>query len=309
MKEARLNIQGLARKDLGYHNKDLPGLCSYLTPEPGHTFVSLDLSAGEPSVIAHYSRDALYRYATLDGVGKAPYWQDGIFYIDDIYIMVAASTDVGRPEIRVAWDRDWGGKTFAEQWLIDAEVIKKALGKTRKMFKTIALALGYGMGVAKMGKQVLEQYGVELSEKQCRDIHKGYWSTFVGLRAFVRRCQERAQKGYIVNDFGYRLTFDATGERGKDTTHKAYNYLIQSSVSGVIHVLTMFLFEECAKRDIDAHLVAVIHDEDVVSVPTERLEDFRVALDTAVTRINSYLSWTVPIRTGFSPGATFFDAH
>ena len=306
MSDARLNVQGLCRNDAGLGAA--PGLCSYILPDPGHVFVSIDLSAGEPAVTAHYSRDKMYCYATLDGVGKAPYWENERLFIDDIYIMVAASTARGRPVIDEAWNRSWDGRTFAEQWITDPEVIKKYLGKTRKMFKTVALACGYGMGVAKMGRQVLEQYGVELSETECRDIHRGYWDTFSGVKIFSLRCQEKARKGYIVNEFGYRITFDNSGQRGKDTTHKAFNYLIQSSVSGIIHIFTMFLFEESEARGIDARLVTIIHDEDVVQVPADKVDLFREARDVAVTRLNAHLNWSVPIRTGFAVGATFFDA-
>jgi hypothetical protein len=305
MSEARLNVQGLARTDSGINS--LPGLCSYILPDEGCVFVSQDLSAGEPSVTAHYSRDEMYRYATLDGVGKAPYWKDGRLYIDDIYLMVAASTPIGRPEIEAAWQKDWGGQSFAEQWLADPEVVKKHLGKTRKLHKTCALALGYGMGAHKMQKQVLEQFGVELTEEQCRGIHRGYWDTFSGVRIFSSKCQDEAKKrGYIINAFGYRITFNNSGERGKDTTHKAYNYLIQSSVSGMMHIYTMFLFEEAV--GLGARLTCVIHDEIVCQVPEANLEAFRAAKERAVTRLNTYLNWTVPIRVGFTPGKTFFDA-
>lgn len=305
MKEARLNVQGLARRDKGF--------ASCIVADAGRMLVGMDLGAGEPTCTAHYSRDAMYRYATLDGIGKAPYWQDGALFIDDIYLMVAASTPVGRPHMEAAWAQTWPGGSFVEQWLAKPKVIKSALDDTRQLHKMTALALGYGMGATKMQKQVYEQFGVELTAEQCKGIHEGYWRTFAGVKAFARRCQERAAaNGSIVNDFGYRVTFIATGNRDAtkgplDSTHKAYNALIQSSVSGIMHVFNMFLFEETSAAGVGARFISIVHDETIADVPSEQLEQFDKVKERAVDRLNKYLQWTVPIRVGFTSGPTFYD--
>lgn len=304
IKEPKLNAQGLARNDEGVAG--LPGLCTYILPRPGYLFLSQDLSAGEPSVTAHYSKDIMYRYATLDGVGKEPFWKDGKLFIDDIYLAVAAATPMGKSVMEAAWNHDFEGKTFAQQWLADSEVVKKHVSKCRKLHKTCALALGYGMGVAKMQKQILEQFGIALTEAEAKGIHKGYWELFNGLKAFADTCSRRAKvNGYIVNDFGYRITFDNSGVRGKDSTFKAFNYLIQSSVSGLIHVYRKILAEET--QQLRGDFVVIIHDEIVSEIHESQIEDFRAAQSKAVKRLNDYLGWSVPIRIGFTVGKNFAE--
>ena len=105
---SKLNVQGLARRDKGI--KGLGGQCTYLIPEEGNVFVSMDLTSGEPTVTAHYSGDIRYRYATLDGAGQPPFWDsEDILMIDDIYLMFMSATKEGKILLKELWD-----KTFPE---------------------------------------------------------------------------------------------------------------------------------------------------------------------------------------------------
>ncbi len=84
-----LNVQGLARKE--------QGLLSYVLPEEGFSFVSVDLGAGEPSVTSHFSKDKNYYAACFGMVGKAPYYdQQGVLQIDDIYLAGASVAPTGK---------------------------------------------------------------------------------------------------------------------------------------------------------------------------------------------------------------------
>lgn len=299
MTEARLNIQGLSRRDKG--EAGMSGLCSYIVAGPGSTFVSMDLGAGEPTVTAHYSKDEMYRYATLDGVGKEPYWSDeGVLKIDDIYLMFMSSTTVGKNIIQKAWDQTWeDDKTFQQQWLAKPKVIKSALDEHRQFFKMLALALIYGMAPERMVKQCFEQFNFTMSLAEATSIYDGYWSTFKDVRSLVHRLARKAKQGYLYNEFGYRLTFDASGKRGQDTTHKAANYIIQSTVSGIMHMFNKLLERECSRHGVPFIFVTVIHDETVLEVPVGKLEAFKAAKDKAVFYLNDRLKWSVPISVGY----------
>lgn len=303
-RDAKLNIQGIARR--------CEGLVSCILPQPGNVFIGMDLSAGEPTATAHYSQDKMYRYATLDGIGKAPYFDNGILMIDDIYLMVMSQTPVGAPLIKEAWNKDWDGKTFVEQWLEKPKVIKSHYDDMRQVHKMWTLAWLYLMGAEKMQQQTADQFGINMSVKECKEAIQNFWSVFTGVKALVRKCSGKAsEKGYIVNDFGYRITFNRNASRDeslpRDNCHKACNYLIQSTVSGIMHVYTKFLFEEAADDWLDIKYVTCIHDEVVVECPVEDVALFQAAQDRAVKRLNDFLNWSVPIRVGFTVGETFYD--
>jgi hypothetical protein len=134
-----LNIQALARKE-----KDLMGC---LIPEDGYEFASVDLSAGEPTVVAHYSRDVNYRAVTFDLVGQAPKYDRGLLLLDDPYLSFASISPLGAQAIADAWSDGLFGS-----WLLDPESVKSKLKKVRALHKTLFLALMYGQGTSWNGE-------------------------------------------------------------------------------------------------------------------------------------------------------------
>lgn len=285
---ARLNVQGLARRDFG--------LMSTIQADPGRTIVSIDLSSGEPTVTAHYSRDPNYLYATFDGVGKEPFYRDGVLMIDDIYLMVMSVSPIGHKLMRDVFHNTYNGRPFTEVWLTDPEFIQKTLLKTeRALHKMLALALGYGMGPTKMVKQSREN-GHDLNPKVAKQFFDAYWRLFAGLRRLADRLAYQIERdGYIVNQFGYRLT---------PPPHKGFNYLIQSSVSGIMHMFNAKLF---ALADY-ANFITVIHDELLADVPDDMVEQFRIHKEQATASLNSDLRWTTKIRTGYATGKNWYAA-
>lgn len=128
-----LNSQGLSRKD--------SGLMNCILPEPGNTVVSVDLSAGEPSVTSHFTQDENYRYACFDGIGKSPQIRGGVLFIDDLYLMVASISPIGQKVIEGAYKSvAWAAGDFKAQWAADPEVVKKELKSTRQFHKMACLA-------------------------------------------------------------------------------------------------------------------------------------------------------------------------
>lgn len=305
MTEAKLNIQGLARRDKGLGG--MPGLCTYIRPAEGRTFIGQDLNSAEPTVTAHYSQDSLYRYATLEGIGKEPYFSEkGILMIDDVYIMFMSNTTHGGAIVREAFNKDWDGLTFPQQWLKKSKVIKEYLESSRQYYKMIALALLYGMGPKKVQTQSYEQFSVELSQQEALSIWQGYWSAFSGVKALSDRLQQKARHGWIENIFGYRITFDTSGVKGKDTTHKACNYLIQSTVSGIMHLYTNLMNKNCLKRGLPFDFITVIHDELVLEVDTDKVDSYKAAQQESIDEMNKLINWTVPVLVGFSVGESFY---
>lgn len=285
---ARCNVQGLARRD--------KGLLSCILPEPGYVTVSIDLAAGEPSCTAHYSGDVNYRYATIDGVGKAPFYRDGVLMISDIYLMVMSVSPIFRD---LMWDtyhnHRFPAGSFVEQWLADDEVVKAFLKKQRQFAKILCLGIGYSMQPKKMCESA-RLAGYLLSLPDAKLFYNAYWRLFDGVKKFSERLSRQiALDGYLVNQFGYRLTPEP---------RLAFNYFIQSSVSGLMHAFVAKLLAIAPYALFDT----VIHDELLADVPEDRLEDFRKAKEIATDSLNDELGWSVRVRTGFVPGRTWYDA-
>lgn len=289
---AKLNVQGLARRD--------KGLMSCIIPDgPDQLFGSADLSAGEPSITAHYSRDTNYFAANFGMVGKAPYYDErtGILYISDMYLMGASVAPTGRDRMLEAWNTTWNGNTFAEQWLIDADVVKNSLTDIRNFHKTAILALQYGQ---KPRGMVINAYdnGYNLNFKDAKGFYYAYWhKLFPGVRKLGEVLEARfLRDGYLVNEFGYRLV--------PDQPRKCLNYFIQSSVSGLMHVLRIKFFSACPYVE----YITTIHDEEVFALPADKVEETKAGFFRAVESLNNDLQWSIDIRCGFVVGRSMYEA-
>lgn len=287
VKPARLNPQGLARKQ--------PDLMQCIIPDPGYTTVSIDLSAGEPSVVSHYSQDPMYTYAVFGGVGKAPYYHGAVMMIADPYIMGMSISPVGAATLREAWERKWPAGSFADQWLADAEVIKGYLKKYRAMHKAMILGTSYGMGAATCSKTLYEQ-GYTVSVADCKKFIRGYWQLMAGIRKFADQIARRLERDkYIINDFGFR---------GIPDPFRGFNWWCQSSVSGVMHVFTAKVMAAAPY----SRYVTLVHDELLIDTPTDMLQQFKLDKERATQSLNDDLQWSIDIRTGFAPGQSWFEA-
>lgn len=283
----KLNCQALARKD--------SLLMECLLPNPGNVIVSQDLIAGEPTVTGNFSRDPNYLYATYSGVGKAPFYDNGILFIDDIYLMVASVATISRDIIAESYNKRWPAGSFTEQWLTDPEVIKKELKTIRNVIKILALGLGYGMGPNKMVDSLYEK-GFEISHKDAKAFRKIYWELFKGVKTFAEQLEALIdQQGYYINPFGYRITCES---------RKAYNYFCQSSVSGIINIYAAKLFAAAPY----AVFLTCIHDELLIEVPEDKIEDFKEISKLALKSLNDDLAWFVPVRMGFVTGRNWYEA-
>jgi hypothetical protein len=267
-----------------------------IRPDSGWVTVSIDLASGEPSVSAHYSGDFFYRWATVDGVGKDPFYNDsGVLMIDDIYLMVMSVSPLHARIMREAFDTKYDGLSFVEQWWKDADVIKSKLKKHRNLAKMLALAISYGMGPKQMVKQCYDS-GYSLDIAAAKAFHRAYWKLFADVKKLADKLAARVERdGFIVNQFGYRLVPEP---------HKAFNYYVQSSVSGIMHVFNAKLFAIAPY----AKFVTVIHDELLVDIPEDKIEEFRRAKDVATESLNKDLGWTVNIRTGYAVGRDWYEA-
>jgi DNA polymerase I-like protein with 3'-5' exonuclease and polymerase domains len=271
-----LNAQGLSRR--------YEPLMGILEPKEGNVFISNDLAAGEPTVTSHYSKDENYRYATIDGLGKEPYWRNGVLYIADIYLMFGS---VVQPElIKEHWDKG----------ITDPDKLKDLLKKPRQLWKITVLGLSYGMSPNKLALTLKEQANMEITNEEAFEYWKKYWGLFKKVREFSKLCTVKSQEdGFIVNEFGYRLT---------NPPHKAFNAVIQSTVNGLMSIFIQSIINKSSY----VKFITVIHDEIIWEIPKDKVEDFKNICGNAEVEMNNYLNWSVNVRTGFVSGNNLFEA-
>lgn len=288
MRERKLNAQGMSRRE--------QRLMECMVADHGYTYVSVDLASGEPTVTSHFSGDRFYNLANFGMIGQDPRWENGVLLIDDIYLMTASVSPLGREIIENAFMNGVNNRPFIQAWRENAEAVKDVLKETRKVHKIIALALAYGLGPKGMVGHAAK-HGYKLSLKVAKEFYEAYWGLFKDVRVLGKRLEAQWRaKGYLVNPFGYRLV--PTEE------YKCLNYFIQSTVSGIMNALMAKFFAICP----DALFVSVIHDEVIFQIPTERVEVAKELMGMAVADLNQDLGWTVNVRSGWAPGRDLYTA-
>ncbi len=230
-------------------------------------------------------------------VGKNPHYNGEVLKIDDIYLTVMSVSPMGAKTMRDIYHSMYGNKTFSEKWVESPEFFTKGLlKKERALHKTLTLGLGYSMGPKKLVKSAYNA-GHVLSYRTAKDFYDAHWRLFSGVQSLGKKLEQAfARQGFLVNDFGYRLI--------PDSPYKCLNYYIQSSVSGIMHVLNEKFFSLCDF----ASYVTVIHDELIFEVPTERLPEAKVLMERAESSLNEDLGWSVRIRTGWAEGKDWYEA-
>lgn len=282
----KVNLPALARK----HRLFMSGFQA----RPGNVFVSQDVVSLEPTITAEFSKDPLYRYAVYEGIGKPVSMSRGILMLDDVYLMTASflpHTKDGALKFYESGALDnWHLLTEDER-----DPIKDKCKKTvRNPAKTAALGLGYGMGWRKLQKTSGEA-GFPISAEVAKATKDAYWKNFEGLAALRDYLSwEIKKKGAVVNPFGYRLTPEP---------HKAFNAYIQSSASGVLDIYGRFLLHDRPW----INFVALIHDEILVEIPENCVDEFKFISAEAVKDLNGALGWECPIRFGTKIAKTFAE--
>jgi hypothetical protein len=287
-KPIRLNSLALARRD--------KPLMTSFKADPGYVFVSADLGSGEPTCIAHYTKDKNYYDAILGMKGKKPYINHDGLKIDDIYVTNMYNFPMLRPTFETVMSKSWPAGDWAEQWVTDKEVILEDIEKTRQLAKIMVLGLGYGLGPKKM-TQITYDAGYTVTLDEARAVFKAYWKWAADVKKFADVCAaiyKRDKK--IPNVFGY-INYP-------EAEYKAFNAFIQSTVSGIMHWLIRDLRQRCDWFK----YTATIHDELVAQIPDGRQAEFKSLLQGSTDALNQHLGWSVKITTGCVFGANLYEA-
>lgn len=284
---ANFNLPAAARQD--------QQLMSLIKAPEGMELRSYDAVSLEPSVSAQFSGDTFYRYATYDGIGKKPYYDDRLSFIliDDIYLMFASKTTFMGKQIRDAFDQH----DLYNLWMTDKDAVKDhpALKKLRKFAKILVLSVERGAGARKVRQSAEERMGWTIPLNTCRDCISEFWDLFSGLKLLKSKLSDIVeQHGAFITPLGFRVSCDP---------YKAYAYFTQSC-GGDVMMLYRHYYHTFAPL---AEYVANIHDEHISCNPLTASEECDEAHEKAVQKVNDTLQWEVPIRFSGCKGATLWD--
>ena len=215
--------------------QQVPGhLHSLFIAAPGRKFITKDVGAIEPAILAYYSEDPNLCKLVLEGRS---------FHSVNVKVIF--------PEIETA-EKD----------------IKTEHPDKRDAVKECGLSVIYGAKHRRVGGS-FQKRGIHLTEAVCCDIVERLLEKYSGVWNFKDDIDSRMRKEKrLVNLLGRPFHI-----AGKDIYMLNLNRLIQGSASDLVLAWATNCWNEFKLREIDAAPVLFIHDEVVVDAPADRAEE------------------------------------
>jgi len=245
-----------------------PAAKRLIHPPPGHSFISTDASQIEFRVIVHYIQNE----AAIRSYNEDP--------DTDFHTWVADMCEMARkPAKSVNFMMGYGGgqKKCVSMLASNMEIV----GQLQTEVDALVAA-------GKVEPSHADLMFEMLCEERAKKVYRRYHDTLPELRITTRRASNALKKrGYVYNGYGRHRHLPI------DASFKAFNALCQSFAADMVKERMVALAEQLENTPVK--IVGQVHDEIVLTCPTELIDD---ALLDGITNVLEWPSCAirVPIR-------------
>lgn len=219
------------------------GLHSLFVARPGYKFIVRDQAAIEPRLIAYLSEDPV------------------------IYSILDKGIDFHGYNTKIFFDLD-----------CPVEEIKTRFPLQREVGKEVGLAILYGAGAVRL-QESAQKRGFVWTEAECREKVKRFRAEYEAVGAYQRDLNLRLEAGPLINIFGRPFRVDDP----RDIHMKGFNTLIQGSASDLVLNSAYKAQKEFDEKGVDAHVLLLVHDEIVLEVAQDQVEQAVEIIDRCMT--------------------------
>jgi len=192
-------------------------------------------------------------------------------------------------------DEDIHAATAAQLFGVDASQITPDM---RRLAKTVNFGVIYGMS-----DYGLEQ-ATELSREEATQFIAAYFDKYPGVKQYFESTKEQArERGYVQTLLGRRRFIPEVNSSNRQVREAAERMAINMPVQGtsadIIKVAMINLDREMEKRRLKSKMLLQVHDELILEVPREELEEMK----KLVPRImSSALKLSIPLKVDIKTG-------
>jgi DNA polymerase-1 len=219
----------------------------------------------------------------------------------ELRIMAHLSGDEG---LRAAFaeDRDVHRATAAEVFGVSPEAVT---ADHRRTAKVINFGLIYGMSPFGLARNL----GIERGAAQ--QYVERYFQRYPGVKRFMDETRAQARQiGYVETVFGRRLYLpdirSGNTQLRQYAERSAINAPMQGTAADIIKRAMITLDAWCSREDAPARLIMQVHDELVLEVRADAVEQVSTAVRE---RMVDAASLSVPLRVDVGTGANWDEAH
>ena len=175
----------------------------------------------------------------------------------------------------------------------------------RRVAKSINFGLIYGMSAFGLARQL----GLERSAAQT--YIDRYFARYTGVAQYMEEARETArQKGYVETAFGRRLWFpdirSSNGNRRQGAERAAINAPMQGTAADLIKLAMIAVENWLEESGRKSRLVLQVHDELVLEVPDDELNEVRMHLPRLMGQVAEL---KVPLVVELGVGPNWEAAH
>jgi len=219
----------------------------------------------------------------------------------ELRIMAHLSGDEGLLRA-FAEDRDIHQATAAEVFGVPLEQVSS---DQRRSAKAINFGLIYGMSAFGLARQLGVARGAAQSYVDL------YFARYTGVRRYMEATRAQARRaGFVETVFGRRLFLPDIRSRNRSlqqyAERSAINAPMQGTAADIIKRAMISVDAWCRSDGVPARLIMQVHDELVLEVREDFLEQARAALSE---RMSGAAHLAVPLKVELGSGANWDQAH
>jgi len=175
----------------------------------------------------------------------------------------------------------------------------------RRSAKAINFGLIYGMSAFGLAKQI------DVGRKEAQEYIDRYFARYPGVLAYMERTRaQAAEQGYVETLFGRRLYLpeihSKNGAMRKAAERTAINAPMQGTAADIIKRAMIAVDGWLQESGLDARVILQVHDELVLEVRAEQVEQVREAI---CPLMSSAAELSVPLLVEAGVGGNWDEAH
>lgn len=175
----------------------------------------------------------------------------------------------------------------------------------RRMAKTANFGIMYGISAFGLAQRL------KISRTAAAKLIDDYFASFPSIRVFLDGVLENARKnGYVQTLFGRRRYVPDVNSRNGNvravSERNAINAPIQGTAADVIKLAMIEVQKELHRRELRSRMVLQIHDELVLEVPVDEIEQVKNLL---VEKMEGVVKLSVPLTVECNYGKDWLEAH
>ncbi len=188
-------------------------------------------------------------------------------------------------------------KAFSEGKDLHRFTASLILGKTyedvtkeeRQMAKAINFGLIYGISPRSLMEYARNNYGIDISMREAQKFHERFFEVYSGFKKWHDSVKEELSKKHslvVYSLLGRRMVVHRFTE--------AVNFPIQATGSDLLKMAVVFFGK--LKKDLDAQIVNLVHDEIIVESSEENSQKAKEILSQSMLKAGKILLKKVPVE-------------